>query len=217
MRDGNWITFDTWNKYNGYEWEVPSDFSTSSDANIITTDHNIIVNQTVSVDQLTVNTGKTLTINSGSQLTVQNGTGTDITNNGIITANYTSTSSYGTLFLDGNLTNNGTLAINGKLAIYEGSHTGGVTYGTYSTLEYKGNSKTIGDEYNLTSPKNLSISLNSNDFTVTLTGNRSIIGTLTLYSGILATSDYVLTLGESVGTRGTINRIEGKITGTFKK
>ena len=83
---GDWTSLSTWERYNGTAWTVPVHTPNYLDG--ITT---IRAGYTVTlpagsltVDQLTIESGGTLTLQSGSNLGLYNGAGTDFTCNGIL-------------------------------------------------------------------------------------------------------------------------------------
>jgi len=79
------------------------------------------------------------------------------------------------------------------------SSSGTLTYLTGSTLEYQSGTATIGNEYpSSDSPENLIIQTSSTSNVITLDGNRTVQGTLTLNQGTLATGSNTLTVNTSV-------------------
>ncbi len=86
---GNWSDITKWERYNGSSWVAAAVAPTSADQTItIRTGDNIILDASVTADQLVVETGAFLSINAffsasgGNDLTLNNGTGTDLTVNG---------------------------------------------------------------------------------------------------------------------------------------
>ena len=104
----------------------------------------------------------------------------------------------------------------------EGTFVGTVEYTSTSTLQYKGSSKTIGNEFPTSgylspnTPPNLTVNLDNNSI-LTINADRNIVGTLTLTNGILYNKDYTFTLGSGVSNSGTLGITNGKIIGTFKR
>jgi hypothetical protein len=85
-QSGNWNDQTTWqSSADGSNWVNASSTPSNSSGSInILSDHNVTVSASVSVDELTVNSGGTLTINASQTLTIANGTGTDCIVNGTI-------------------------------------------------------------------------------------------------------------------------------------
>lgn len=101
---GNWNATATWQgSHDAITWYNATSTPTSA-ANTITIQntHTITVTASVSVDQVTVNTGAQVTVNAGQTLTIANGTGTD-------------------MIVDGVLVNSGTITTTGTLAFNSGS------------------------------------------------------------------------------------------------
>jgi len=141
---------------------------------VITINHNISVNDSVDIDQTTVNSGNTLTVNSGYTLTIY-GSGTQ-------------------------LTVDGTLQVIGDVA----SNTGVVAYGANGTLIYAiETSRDIGPEFpSANGPYNVTLNTNGTR-TITLTGSRTIDGTLTFTRGRIALGSNTLSLGTGASIAGS--------------
>lgn len=104
VRNGNWDTLSTWQRWDGSAWVTPAARPTDTANNIlIRSPHTVTVTINVAADQLIVESGATLKINSGN-FTVFNGPNTPdvrvlgtllVTNTGAVT------SSSSTLWMDG--------------------------------------------------------------------------------------------------------------------
>ncbi len=71
---GNWSAPTTWETYNGSGWVAASTFPVSTDGNIaVRNSHNVAVDTSIAVDQVSVETGGTLTIQAAKTLTIANG------------------------------------------------------------------------------------------------------------------------------------------------
>ncbi len=88
---GNWSDITKWERYNGSAWVAAPTAPTFTDETItIRSGDNILLNVSVTADQLVVEAGGTLSINvffsasGGNDLTLNNGTGTDLTVNGLL-------------------------------------------------------------------------------------------------------------------------------------
>ncbi|MEI6195866.1 MAG: hypothetical protein WCS42_16225 [Verrucomicrobiota bacterium] len=83
LTTANWNGTTTWETYNGSTWVATTANPSSTDGAItIRSGATVALTATVSIDQVTVDSGGQLTINSGIAVTLANGTGTDITVNG---------------------------------------------------------------------------------------------------------------------------------------
>ena len=83
LTTANWNGWTTWETYNGSTWVATTANPSSTDGAItIRSGATVALTATVSIDQVTVDSGGQLTINSGIAVTLANGTGTDITVNG---------------------------------------------------------------------------------------------------------------------------------------
>lgn len=93
--DGNWSTTSIWytNTTGGTDpgtyTTAATEAPTAANSEGIIINANVAVDANVSIDQATVNTGKTLTVNNGVTLSVSNGGGDDLTITGAIVNNGT--------------------------------------------------------------------------------------------------------------------------------
>jgi hypothetical protein len=84
---GNWNAATTWESSsdNGTNWVDATTTPTSTNSTVtILNGHTVTVTASISVDEVTVNTGGQVIVNSSQTLTVANGAGTDLTVNGVI-------------------------------------------------------------------------------------------------------------------------------------
>ncbi|MEQ1644088.1 MAG: IPT/TIG domain-containing protein, partial [Pyrinomonadaceae bacterium] len=139
---GNWGTPATWqSSHDGSTNWITATLSPTTAANTITvrSPDNVTVAASVSADQLTINSGGAVTIGNARTLTIVDGTGTDLTNNGVVSIALSSAT----------LINNGSFANNDLLLIQDGTSTftgNAPVYGSSSNLRYDGAS-TVGAEW----------------------------------------------------------------------
>jgi len=209
---GNWTDYNNvWQRYNGTTWVDASAYPIASNANDITISHEIDIDQEFSIDQTTITSSGTLHNSGGDMLTIADGSGTDLNVVGMLEI-----SGGGSLTINGTCDISGTLEVGLLAGTISGSGT--ITYsGTSNILRYLSNSRTTGMEFpSSNGPYNLTINLNRTYRVLTFNGNKTISGTLTLTKGIINTSSYTLTLGNSTSTLGTLSyNTNSKITGTF--
>jgi hypothetical protein len=111
---GTWGAGATWLYNNGSGWVTPASGPTSSNGKIIILNgHTVTVASSVTVDEVSVETGGRLTVNSGRTLTIADGPGTDLTVKG-------------TVLNSGAIAMNGTAIFNGG-STYEHAQNGGTT------------------------------------------------------------------------------------------
>jgi len=102
-RTGNWSDALTWEAYDGSVWEPASTAPSSANRQVtILSGHTVTINQAVSVDQVTVNSGGKVTVNNVT-LTIADGEGDDFTVNGTLEL----TGASGVITTTGNLMVNG--------------------------------------------------------------------------------------------------------------
>jgi hypothetical protein len=98
-KTGNWSDASTWEVYDGSAWGPASTAPTSANNTInILNGHTVTINQAVSADQVTVETGGKVTV-SNVTLTIANGAGNDFTVDGTLEL----TGSSGTIVTTGTL------------------------------------------------------------------------------------------------------------------
>lgn len=181
--DGDWSDATKWRKsatvdgtYD-VETSIFPDFANSPG---IIIGSNMAVDIDVSVDQMTIESGKTLTINSGKRLYVSNNTETyDLTNNGIITVT-------GTLEVgqSAGFENKGTLTINGTF-INSGTTvwtSGTATAAAASTIKYNG---ALAQSTRTGFPSTINDMEIDNAAGVTFSDAFTINGTLTVTDGLI--------------------------------
>ena len=61
------------------------------------------------------------------------------------------------------------------------------------------------------------LTINGSGETITLNGNESVAGTLTMTTGNINTGSYTLTLGTAIGTPGTLSYTAGFVIGSFER
>ena len=83
---GDWTSLSTWERYNGTTWATPVHTPNYLDGiTTIRAGYNVTLPPgSLTVDQLTVESGGTLTLANGSNLGLYNGAGTDFTCNGVL-------------------------------------------------------------------------------------------------------------------------------------
>ena len=85
---GNWNALSTWERYNGSSWAEPTSLQGTPDntkgVTTVRSPNVVTVTATVSVDQVTIDSGAQVDVNSAVNVTVANGAGTDLTVNGIV-------------------------------------------------------------------------------------------------------------------------------------
>jgi hypothetical protein len=70
---GNWATAANWSRYNGTTWVNPAPASPSSTDAIITVDHAMTVNTSITIDQTTISTSGSVELLTSGAITVANG------------------------------------------------------------------------------------------------------------------------------------------------
>jgi hypothetical protein len=203
---GNWNSSSTWevSTDGGSTWSNANSTPTNLNGIItILNGHNVSISASVSVDELTVNSGGTLTINSGQTLTLTNGTGTDLTINGTVlnSGTFTISSSTWAVNSGGNYIHNTTSGISTPL--------NAATINSGSTFTYRGSgtpSLIPASSFSNRTYHNLTFESSSGNWTMNnLTAATSLIinGNLSVGSGV--TVNY-----NNTGTPG--NSIKGNIT-----
>lgn len=181
--DGNWSDATKWRKsatVDGTYDVATSIFPDFANSSGIIIGSNMAVDIDVSVDQMSIDSGKTLTINSGKRLYVSNNTETyDLTNNGIITVTGTlevgqsaGFENKGTLTIDGTFINSGTTVWT----------SGTATAGAASTIKYNGAlAQSTGNGF----PSSIQDMEIDNAAGVTFSDAFTINGTLTVTDGLI--------------------------------
>ncbi len=95
-QSGNWNVAATWEQWNGSAWITPASVTPTSSSGIISiqSNHIITITASVSVDQVTVNSGGNIIINSGRTLTIA-GAGINLTVVGTVSVAGTLTTTAG--------------------------------------------------------------------------------------------------------------------------
>ena len=117
----------------------------------------------------------------------------------------------GTKTLGGNITVTTKLSMQGSTAFAPGGYT--LTYGANATLEYKGSvAQTTGPSFPSTMSATQTVIID-NPLGVTLSGTKTVNGTLRLTSGSLITGANTLIIGPT----GTVQRGSGYVVGNLQK
>ena len=157
--DGNWSNTAIWFT-NATESTDPADFTTvatvepDSYHEKIIVNANVAVNISVTVDELTINSGKTLTVNFSKTLTVADGTGDDLLATGNIVISPAATfliNSGAIVDSDGTFRSTGAVSFeddgssddNGTLKLSEANPTFGTLTEANGTITYDGGNQTI--------------------------------------------------------------------------
>ncbi len=207
-QSGNWSDASTWESSHDNSVWCNATLAPDANANAITirNPNNVTISSSVIADQLSVNPGGSLTVNASQTLTILDGPGTDLQAFQMVVN--------GTLIMNGILANIGTVTINGTFQMNQGSSISAfaLAYGSTGTLVYAGTStQTVTNlEWPLTNgPFNV---VSNNSVSVNLSANRTITGSLTLSSGILNISSFILAIGGNL--HGTAQA--STTTGTLK-
>ncbi|MBK9794113.1 MAG: T9SS type A sorting domain-containing protein [Sphingobacteriales bacterium] len=70
---GNWATAANWSRYNGTTWVNPAPAAPSSTDGVITVDHGMTVNTTITIDQTTISSSGSVELLTSGAITVANG------------------------------------------------------------------------------------------------------------------------------------------------
>lgn len=116
---GNWSNTSNWQRSlekNVAPYSDTTIYPEFTNSNSIIIDTDISLDVTRDLDQMTINSGKTLTTNTNTRMTIENGFGIDLENNGTLTVNglmevgqSAEFVNYGTINLNGYLVNSGTI------------------------------------------------------------------------------------------------------------
>ena len=145
--DGDWENSIIWEvSTDQVSWSATTETPTANNSVGITVMNDVTVDANVTIDQTTVNSGKTLTINSDKTLTINDGDGTDLSSEGTLDINGTLSIGTGLVDSDGSFDATGgnvTFTDAGNLKLGGAVTSLGTFTKSASTITYDGADQTI--------------------------------------------------------------------------
>ncbi len=212
---GSWATAGNWQRFDGTNWVTASTAPTSADGAItIRNGNTMTVGTSVSVDQVTIDSGGQVTVSSGVTLTLANGAGTDLVVNGtyLNSGTLTISSSTWAVGAGGTFIHNATSGISTPLGV--------ATLDAASNFIYRGASgttpsvSTSGRTYG-----NLSLESTSGSWTASPSGSGTLTvnGDFTIGTGVTYSTVQtgVMTFAGNFTNNGTLTNSTGTQIYTF--
>ncbi len=191
----SWSTAGNWNMYNGLTTNTATEAPNADNSTSITVAHDMSMGATLTIDQTTINAGKTLTVDmNGGTLTIADGSGTDLTVTGAL--------------VNADVNNNTITCQNNSTVIYNGGDQTLTGPAVYYNLEISGggsSTKTLDGD--LTVNGGLSVDANTtlavDTQTLIVGGTSDINGSLTVSTGTVTANGTFDATGGSVAFTGS--------------
>ncbi len=230
---GTWATIANWEMFNGSAW-VAAGAAPNSTNGVITVDHAMTINATITLDQVIVSSTGSIAVSGTPTITIADGTGTDFLNNGTVNFaarpivvngqfenNGTHSSTTGAFTVAGSYTNNATGILNiGPLtcnAVFVNNGTV-TTNGAVNAASATSNLTNNGT-WTISSTSTFTLNNATAAFTNAASGTLNNNGTITLTSGSFSTSGTLNNYNLFVNNLASITMttpITNQINSTFR-